>query len=134
MPPKSLLKLLQYCAPAIRLDDIEGDMMELYQERMEEKGAFKARLLLMTDCLSLLRLKILTTSKTSGPQIMIGNYIKTSSRALLKNPVTSSISIFGLALAIGCTITTFLFMDFQLHLDSFHPNVENTYQVVSHVI
>ncbi|MEQ9301972.1 MAG: ABC transporter permease [Cyclobacteriaceae bacterium] len=133
-PPKIVLKLLAYCTPYSRIDDIEGDTLELYQERLEEKGAAKARLLLLTDCLSLLKLKILTTSKTSGTYIMIGNYIKTSSRALLKNPVTSAISIFGLALAIGCAITTFIFMDFQLHLDSFHPHVNNTYQVVSKVI
>ncbi|MEQ8712378.1 MAG: FtsX-like permease family protein [Cyclobacteriaceae bacterium] len=133
-PPKILLRLLQLCAPLSKLDDIEGDTLELYQERLEEKGSSKAKILLLTDCLSLLRLKILTTTTTSGTHIMIGNYIKTSSRALLKNPVTSAISIFGLALAIGCAITTYVWMDFQLHLDSFHPHLNNTYQVVSKVV
>ncbi len=133
-PPRLLLKLWQLCVPDIYRDDLEGDMLELYQERVLHQSLIKAQMLMLFDALSLLKLKAITSKISIEIQIMISNYIKTSSRALLKNPVTSSISIFGLALAIGCAITTFIWMDFQLHLDSFHPNVDRTYQVVSQVM
>jgi putative ABC transport system permease protein len=133
-PPKYLLKLWSLCAPPVYRDDLEGDMLELYEERSHNKSIIKAQWLLLMDALSLVKLKLKTSKTSTHIQIMIGNYIKTSSRALMKNPTTSAISIFGLALAIGCTITTFVWMDFQLNLDSFHPNLKQTYQVISHVI
>ncbi|MEM8895536.1 MAG: ABC transporter permease [Bacteroidota bacterium] len=133
-PPSYLIRLWSLCAPGIYKDDLEGDMLELYHERVEDHTSLTAQVLLLIDALSLVKLKMKTSKTSINIKFMIGNYIKTSSRALKKNPVTSSISIFGLALAIGCAITTFVWMDFQLHLDSFHSNLNNTYQVVSKVM
>ncbi|MEP1094918.1 MAG: ABC transporter permease, partial [Cyclobacteriaceae bacterium] len=42
-------------------------------------------------------------------------------------------NISGLALSVGCAITTFLFADFFLNLNSIHSDRENIYQVVSHI-
>ncbi|MEP1097543.1 MAG: ABC transporter permease [Cyclobacteriaceae bacterium] len=54
-------------------------------------------------------------------------------RNLSRNGLASFISISGLAIAIGCVITVFIFIDMQLNLDAFHSNRNRIYQIVSHV-
>ncbi len=58
---------------------------------------------------------------------MLRNYFKTSLRTLAKNPTTSIINIFGLAMAIGISLITYAFMDFEYGVDRFHKNVNKLY-------
>ncbi len=64
---------------------------------------------------------------------MIGNYLKVGYRSIKKNWANSLINISGLSLSVGCAITTFLFADFFLNLNSLHSNRQNIYQVISHI-
>ena len=54
-------------------------------------------------------------------------------RHLYRNGLISLVSISGLAIAIGCVITVFIFIDMQLNLDAFHSKRNRVYQIVSHV-
>jgi hypothetical protein len=48
---------------------------------------------------------------------MFKNYLKTSFRGLMKNPVTSFINLFGLAVAIGFSILVFGFARWSYSID-----------------
>ena len=58
---------------------------------------------------------------------MFKNYLKISSRVLLKNPVSSFINIFGLAVAIGFCTLIYAFAQFTLSKDDFHTNKNEVY-------
>ncbi len=58
---------------------------------------------------------------------MFKNYFKTSIRGLMKNPVTSFINLFGLAVAIGFSILVYGFARWTYSMDQFHKNKNEVY-------
>ena len=60
---------------------------------------------------------------------MVKNFIKTALRSLAKNKLISFINIFGLSLAIGCSLVVYIFVDFAFSQDEFHENRESTFMV-----
>lgn len=57
------------------------------------------------------------------------NYFKLSYRNLLRNKLTSFVSIFGLSVAIGCSIVFFLLLDFEYMSDRFHENADSIFML-----
>ena len=109
-------------------EELHGDLEEFFYDRTQEKGLFKAKLYYYWDvirCCQPYAVKRTTTQNST--LIMINNYFKTSSRSLLKNPMTSFINIFGLAVAIGICLTVYAFMDFEYKIDQFHTHKEKVY-------
>lgn len=58
---------------------------------------------------------------------MFKSYIKTSLRILSGNPLTSFIHIIGLALAIGCGLMVYTFVDQELSMDQYHPKADHIF-------
>ncbi|GAB4046636.1 ABC transporter permease [Spirosoma litoris] len=101
-PPRLATRLLHWFCPPHRVDELEGDLDELFQQRVEQLGLQKARWRYMKDVLSLMRpslLKRQSTNEYPNPAFttMLRNYLKVAFRNLIKNRVYSFINIFGLA-------------------------------------
>jgi putative ABC transport system permease protein len=64
---------------------------------------------------------------------MIKNYFKLGFRSLSRNKIPSLINIVGLSISIGIAITTFMFVDYYLNIDSFHKNINEIYYVQSDI-
>lgn len=60
---------------------------------------------------------------------MIQNYLKVAFRAILRNKLSSFINIFGLALAMACSLLIFIFVKDELSYDKYHANAERIYRV-----
>ena len=60
---------------------------------------------------------------------MIKNYFKTAWRSLLKNRLSSAINIVGLAMAVGCCLVVFVFIDWNMNQDDFQKNRDKIYVV-----
>jgi ABC-type antimicrobial peptide transport system permease subunit len=60
---------------------------------------------------------------------VLKNYFKIAYRHILRTKLFSIIDIFGLSLAIGCSIVVFLFVDFWASMDSFHKNIDQIFLV-----
>jgi putative ABC transport system permease protein len=60
---------------------------------------------------------------------MIKNYFKVALRAIVRNKLSSFINIFGLALAMCCTLMIFLFIKDELSYDKYHANADRIYRV-----
>ena len=67
-------------------------------------------------------IKRATTLKSILFRAMLKNYFKTTLRSMMKNPLSSFINVFGLAVAIGACMVTYAFIDFDLGIDRFHEN------------
>ncbi len=65
--------------------------------------------------------------------LLFRNYLKLGMRNIQKNIVTSSINIFGLAIALGFVITTYIFVDMQLNMDRFHTKKDRIYQIFNYM-
>lgn len=64
---------------------------------------------------------------------MIKNYILIAWRSLLKNKLFSFINIFGLALSMSVCMIVLIRITDAFEYDSFHPDEENLYRVVSRI-
>ncbi|MEQ8470144.1 MAG: ABC transporter permease [Marinoscillum sp.] len=136
-PPKWATKFLRwYCNPDL-LEEIEGDIYELFDRRIEEKGAGFAKRKFLWDTLRFFRWSNIkrthTINQRSNAIIMLRNYLHVGFRNMTRYWVTSSINIFGLALALATLITLFIFIDMQQNMDNYHTNTKKIYQVVNNV-
>ena len=136
-PPKWAQRFLKwYCNPQL-LEEIEGDIYELFDRRIDEKGPSFARKRFAWDVIRFCRWSNIKRSKTNNQRsnsiIMLTNYLQVGFRNITRNWLTSSINILGLALALGCLITLFIFIDMQQNMDRYHSNAANIYQIVNKV-
>lgn len=60
---------------------------------------------------------------------MLKNYFKVALRAISRNKLSSFINIFGLALAMCCSLMIFLFIKDELSYDKYHANADRIYRV-----
>lgn len=62
---------------------------------------------------------------------MLARYLQIGARSLSRQKVVSFINIFGLSVALACSICVYVFLDSYLGMDRFHENGEQIY-LVSH--
>jgi putative ABC transport system permease protein len=60
---------------------------------------------------------------------MITNYLRIAFRALLRNKLSAFINVFGLALAMTCTILIYIFITDEIAYNRYHENGDRTYRV-----
>ncbi len=65
--------------------------------------------------------------------VMLKNYFKTSTRSLFKNPLTSFINVFGLAVAIGICLLVYVFLAWDNSIDQFHTKKEEVYLATTYI-
>lgn len=129
-PPKWPLKILRFFVKKEYLEEIEGDMEELFRDNVEQRSFRKARRMYVWELLRLLRpvlMKNLEGVERLNQYGMFKNYFKVSFRGLMKNPLNSSINIFGLAIAIGICVFTYAFARWTYSTDQFHKNKNEVY-------
>lgn len=60
---------------------------------------------------------------------MLRNYLIIAIRSLKKNKLTSAINIIGLSISVACSLIVFLFFDLQQHVDQFHENKHQIFNI-----
>ncbi len=133
-PPKLPLRLLRFFVKADYLEEIEGDMEEIFQEQAEQYSLKKARRIYTWEMVKLLR-PILLKQRIDIPMLqhvtLFRNYTKTSVRSLTKNPLTSFINVFGLSFAIGICILVYAFLEYDASIDQFHQHKQEVFLATS---
>jgi putative ABC transport system permease protein len=129
-PPKWPLRLLRVFIKKEFLEEIEGDMEEIFFENAERLSPAKARRMYTWDMIKLLRpilIRNLAIIERLNRYGMLNNYFKVSFRGLMKNPVNSFINVFGLAVAIGLCVFGYAFARWTFSTDQFHKNKHSVY-------
>lgn len=123
--PQWPLKFLRFFLKDEYLEEIEGDMEEIFYENAERFSVRKAKRIYTWEIIKLLRPNLIKNFEFVNQLIQYGmlkNYIKISVRGLLKSPANSFINIFGLAAAIGFCIFFYAFVVYTFKRDQFHKN------------
>ncbi len=131
-PPKWPLKMLRFFLKKEFIEEIEGDMEEIFYGNIKSESIAKAKWRYTWDAIKLLRPSLIRNWKwfnTFNHLPMMQNYFKTSSRSLLRNPLNSFINVFGLSLAIGFCILGYAFARWTINTDQFHENKNSVYLV-----
>lgn len=135
-PPTFFLKFFRwFCHPKLQ-KYIEGDLLELYDERLKEKGKRTADLKFMIDVLLLFRPSIIKPMEGYhhlNEYGMLKNYFKISIRTIWKYKVFSFINIFGLAVAMSICMLIILMLADQHRYDQFHEKKDRIYRILTKI-
>ncbi len=116
------------------LEDLQGDLNEYFDRNVKAKGVRKARLIYTIDVLKFFRLYTIRKPEFLNlliSWIMIGSYIKTSGRSIVRNKLFSAINIIGLAVSMSVGLVLIAILSDVLSYDKFHTNYDRIHRVIS---
>jgi predicted permease len=131
-PPRWARRFLAwYCKPQL-LEEVEGDLYELFQERVAAEGLRAARQKYAWDVVRYLRPHILRRQPapfaTPLYPDMLRSYFVISLRNLWRNRLYTALNVTGLAIGISACLVIYLIVHFELSFDAFHPDRERIYR------
>ena len=132
-PPKWPLQLLRWVIRNNYLEEIEGDMEELFQEYLDQYSARKARRRYAWDTLKLLRPSLLKNVPSLSPIIqtnMLRHNLLITYRNFLRNKSSFLINLLGLSTGLTCVLLIYLWVSDELSVDSFHEQNDRLFQVM----
>jgi putative ABC transport system permease protein len=131
-PPRWATRFLEwYCRPEL-LEDLQGDLNEYFERNVKTKGLRRARLIYCIDALKFFRPYTVRKPEFINiliHWIMIGSYIKTSARSIVRNKLFSTINIIGLAISMSVGLLMIAFLSDLSSFDRFHVKGERIYRV-----
>ncbi|MEQ9404898.1 MAG: FtsX-like permease family protein [Cyclobacteriaceae bacterium] len=132
--PKWSLRLLKLIIRPEYLEEIHGDIEEVYMDNLEQFSLRKARRLFFLDVLKLIRPSLLKKSKLLLKINFIAmtlNNLKIALRTLLKSKTHSAINLIGLSVGLAIGGLILLYVIDELSFDNFHVKSERIYKVVT---
>jgi ABC-type antimicrobial peptide transport system permease subunit len=133
-PPRWAQKLLDWFGHPDTLEEVQGDLLELYGHWVKTVGERKARWLYGLSVLTLLR--PFARSKQAYPSpsffspVMIRNYLTIAVRNLIRNKAYSFINIGGLAIGMAVALLIGLWIWDEVSFDTYHQNYDRLAQVM----
>jgi putative ABC transport system permease protein len=132
-PPRIPNKLLHwFCDPDL-LEDVEGDLNELFQSQAS-RNIRLARWLYTREVLKLFRPGIIKNFKPINNPNMFVNHIKTALRQAAKYKGYTAINLAGLVVGLASCMLILLWVTDELKKDRFHEKADRTYQVWRNMI
>lgn len=130
-PPEMLLKLLRsFCDPNL-IEDVEGDLTELYQTRARS-GKRKADWLFAKDVILLFRPGIIRNLHWSNSIMtfdMLLHHFKTAFRLAVRHKGYALLNLSGLVVGLASCLLILLWVNDELSVDKFHVKSDRLYQV-----
>ncbi len=132
-PPKLLTRFFRWFCREDLVDAIEGDLLELYQRRVETHSPLRASLLYFWNVLTFFQPFAIKRKNHPLNLLyqfdMLGNYFKMAFRTLKASKAFTFINIFGLALGMTACILILAFVNLELSYDQFHSKKDRIYRL-----
>jgi ABC-type antimicrobial peptide transport system, permease component len=126
-PPLCAKKFLAwYCRPEL-LEDLEGDLNEYFFRNIEEKGVFYARLIYAMDVIKFLRSYTIRKPSPIKPGLqgdLLLIYSIAALRTFSKRKLTTTISLFSLALGLSCFMIISLYVAHEFSFNRHYTSYE----------
>lgn len=134
-PPKLPLRIFKFYCSQDRLEELEGDLYEVFNELVEEKGLKKARLIYWWLVIrsfrsyALKRTKMKNRGGISSSLMFLKHNLKVAWRNLWKNKTTTAINIIGLAVGISGFMAIFSISKYEFSFDNHIPDQDRIYRI-----
>jgi putative ABC transport system permease protein len=133
-PPRLADALLELLFNTYEVEEIQGDLAELFGRRTEDYGLRQARRLYWLDVLRFLnpfsrKRKIRHPYPTSPPLAMLHNYLLTAFREARRNKLFTGINLTGLGTGLAAFLVIVQFVLFEKSYDTFNQNAGHIYRV-----
>src|SRR5690606_36641366 len=133
-PPSWARRFVEwYCKPGLA-EDLTGDLNEYFERNVRSLGPGRAKLIYIIDAFKFFRSYTVRRPAFANPllnRIMIGSYIKTSGRNLMRNKLFSFINIVGLAICMSVGLLLIAFVTDLRSYDRFHKNGDRVYLITN---
>lgn len=134
-PPQWPLFILRYFLKKDYLEEIEGDMEEIFEDNVSVHGSLKAKRLYALESLKLLRPALVKnlegTQKLNYYGMIKHNFLLTF-RNFKRYKSSFLINLVGLSTGLACTLLIYLWVNDELSFDKFHEKDKHLYQVMLH--
>lgn len=127
-------RLLRAICPEELYEQIEGDLIEIYNYDVKTAGKRKAKLRFVFACLRFFRPGIMLRNKINIEQnhfLMFKNYFVTGMRHIRKSKANFAFKLGGLTLAIFSFLSIAMYVSYQTSYDTHHHDHQNIYRVNS---
>ncbi|MEM6629291.1 MAG: ABC transporter permease [Bacteroidota bacterium] len=134
-PPKYTLRFLRWFCREDHLEEIEGDLMELFEQRYPQEPA-KAKRKFFWGVLTHFRPDYIKSFQPSIQIIhpaMIRHNLLISYRSFLRNRRTFFINLVSLSTSLACTLLIYLWVNNEMSVDKFHERDEQIFQVLHNI-
>ncbi len=125
------LQLLRwFCNPDL-IEDVEGDLLELYKDQ-HQKTKITAKLNIWKEVLLLFRPGIVRNFQPFNNKInyaMLSNYLKIARRNAMMYKGYTLLNLLGLITGITSSLLILLWVNDEVSKDKFHSNGESTYEL-----
>jgi putative ABC transport system permease protein len=130
-PPKYPLRFLRWFCREDYIDEIEGDLIELFEKRAEESPD-KAKRRFLWDVVKSCRPRNIKAlrSQNSNNTVMLKNYLKVAWRNMLHQKMYSAVKVGGFAMGIAACVLISLFIKDELSYDLQYPDSDRIYRVI----
>lgn len=125
------LGLLRWFCKKEYLTDIEGDLIEMYEKRVNEKGLRRANLLLWRDVILLFRPGMIKSLSIEyrNPLGVAQHNILITIRTFWRNKTAFYINLCGLSIGLACVLLIYAWIADEVSFDRFHEKSERIYLV-----
>ncbi|MDW3192378.1 MAG: ABC transporter permease [Cytophagales bacterium] len=132
-PPQWMLRFFKwFCRPELH-KYLEGDLLELFDLNIEQKGLRKARWKFTLEVIKLFRKDIIKpvdgTQKLNNYG-MVKNHLKVSVRSMLRKKTFTLLNVLGLGIGIASCLMILIFVQNELSYDTYNSKYDQTYRVL----
>lgn len=134
-PPRWPLAILRLFIRDQYLEEIEGDLEEVFLEYLEEYPERRARRLYTLEVIRLLRPNLIKKILSPSHHIhldMFKHNILLAARHYWRHKTSFVINLLGLSTGLACFLLISLWVQDELKTDRFHVHQEELYQVLEH--
>lgn len=130
-PPKLAIRIFRWYCRKDRVEELEGDLLELFYFRIENgSSVWKANAFFWWNILRCYKTYARTkTQKTMTMYPLFKSYFKLAIRHSWKNKWAVMINILGLGIALSMCLFTYSLHAYNLEFDSFFPDTDDVYRV-----
>ncbi|WP_421764395.1 ABC transporter permease [Ekhidna sp.] len=133
-PPKLPLKIFRFYCSEERLEELEGDLFEVYNKFIQEKGIRFAKLFYWWIVIRSFRSFALKRTKMKNSKInnsitILKHNLIIAWRNLTKHKATTAINVLGLTIGIGAFLAIVRIVQFELSFNTEIPEKENVYRI-----
>ena len=129
-PPEWPVKLLRFFVKKEYVEEIEGDMEEIFQNNLQQRSITQRDHAWKCFGASPILLRNISQTPSEIPIAMLQNYFKIAWRNLIKKTAYSAINILGLALGIACCFLIFIFVQDELSYDNYHAKGDRIFRLI----
>ncbi|MEP0987466.1 ABC transporter permease [Ekhidna sp.] len=129
-PPKLADRFLAWFCDERLIEDLQGDLYELYIKRRERSGKLLANILYVWWVLRSFRISALKRNQklNNSFMTMTKNNFKIALRVLWRDKFNSSLNLLGLMIGITCFLLLGFYVKQEVSFDQFHAKKDRIYR------